>query len=140
MTWHKDLTNIEDISVVFYTIAEQVASRIKRENLYCNEIQIFIKDNNLFSYEHQCKLAYPTNTAYDIAKASITLFKKTCTLDIPKRALGIRLKDFSKDLQTTMFEDGKNIIKQEKIDTVMTKIRNKYGSTAIVRANMLWQD
>ncbi len=139
ITWHRDLCNMEDVSMVFYTLAEQVAYRIKRANLYCNEIQIFVKDNNLHSYEHQCKLPYPTNTSYDIAKESIKLFERTCNLDIPKRALGIRLKDFSDNLQTSIFDAGKNVIKNETIDNTMTKIRNKYGDKAIVRGNTLWE-
>ncbi len=137
ITWHRDLKNMQDISMVFYSLAEQVAYRLKQENMYCNEIQIFIKDNTLASYERQCKLPYPTDTSTDIAKNAIALFEKNCDLKTPIRALGIRLKDFSPILQTSLLFDSNNIAKQETLDTTIAHIRNKYGTSSISRCNNL---
>ena len=140
VTCKRDLINIQDISIVFYNLAEQVSERLKKEKLYCKEIQIFVKNNLLAATEHQCKLSFPTDTSTDIGKAAIELFKQKCTLDTPIRALGIRLKDFNENLQTSLFDDAVKIDKKERIDNIINKIRNKYGSSAISRGNNLLFD
>lgn len=131
ITWHEDLVTIDDVKSVLYLLAEQVAYRLKKENMYCKEISIYVKDNTLHSDEHQCKLSYPTNTSKDIADNAIMLFNKHFDLSIPIRALGIRLKDFSDQLQVSMLNPS--ISKQEKLDNLVTTIRKKYGSTSITR-------
>ena len=136
-TCPRDLISMQDITTVFYNLAEQVSCRLKEKNLYCNEIQIFVKNNELTSVEHQTKLPYPTNTSADIGKYAIQLFNKTCDLNIPIRALGIRLRDFSTELQTSLFGDGSKLSKNEQIDKTIDNIRKKYGNLSISRGNNL---
>ena len=137
-TTPRDLVTMLDIETVFYNLAEQVCTRLKAKKLYCNEIQIFVKNNKLESIEHQTKLPYPTNTSADVGHYAIELFNKWCNLDIPIRALGIRLRDFSENLQTSLFGDGAKLEKNEKIDITIDNIRKKYGNQAIMRGSNLW--
>ncbi len=137
VTCPKDLTNMDDVNTVIYTLAECVAMRLKREAMYCKEIQITIKNNRLESYERQCKLPYPTDTSKDIAESAIKLFVASNGLAEPVRALGIRLKDFSTDMQLSLLSDHTSITKQETLDKTIDKIRDKYGCYAIGRGNTL---
>ena len=137
-TCPRDLNNIKDVTAVFYSLAEQVAYRIRKENRYCREIQIMVRYNDLSSIEHQCKLPYATDTSKDIATNALSLFMRTCDFHLPIRALGIRLRDFSEELQTSLLDGAGDIARQEKLDETCTHIRNKYGSNAILRCNNLW--
>ena len=136
-TCPKDLTKLEEVKTVFYTLAECVAQRLKKENYYTKEIQIFIKDYELNSIERQMKLPYPTDTANDIAKFAIELFEKSYDLSTPIRALGIRLKDFSEVMQESLLTTDLIISKNEELDKVVNKIKRKYGHMSIGRGNTL---
>jgi len=136
-TCPKDLTTIEEVKTVIYTLSECVANRLKKENYYCKEIQIFIKDFELNSIERQMKLPYPTDTCNDIAKYSIELFEKSYDLSTPIRAIGIRLKDFSEVMQTNLLTTNHQIAKSEQLDNIIGKIKKKYGYMSIGRGNML---
>ncbi len=137
-TCPKDLNNIKEVSAVFYSLAEQVAYRLRKENMYCKEIQIMVRYNDMSSIEHQCKLPYSTDTSKDIATNALSLFVRMCDFHLPIRALGIRLKDFSEELQTSLLDGGTDIARQEILDDTCSKIRSKYGCNAILRCNNLW--
>lgn len=139
ITYPHDLTNIREVSVELYNLAEQVSSRLRKQKLFCNEIQLFVRNNQLQTMDRQCKLPYPTDTSKDIAENALELFKKTCSLTPPIRSLGIRLKDFSQNLQTSILDES-NISKQEKIDTTIEIIRKKYGENSITRGHNLIDD
>ncbi|MBE5735547.1 MAG: DNA polymerase IV [Clostridiales bacterium] len=139
-TCPRDLNNIKDVSAVFYSLAEQVAYRLRKENMYCKEIQIMVRYSDMSSVEHQCKLPYSTDTSKDIATNALSLFNRTCDFHLPIRALGIRLKDFSEQLQTSILDGGVDIAKQEKLDCICDSIRHKYGEGAILRCNNMWNE
>ena len=98
----------------------------------CTVVQIKTKDFKIFS--HQKKMDMATNSTkiiYDEAKKLLKELYK----GVPIRLIGIRVDGLSHkdEIQLSIFDNNKND-KQEKIDAVIDKIKDKYGYNAITRA------
>ncbi len=133
-----DLTSLEQVKSVIYTLSENVALRMRRENFFCKEVQISVKDNNLFSIERQRKLEYPTNLAKKISQNAIEIFERKYDFSCPVRALGVRVKDFSdRPAQVNLFEGESVNEKTENIEKTVEGLRGKYGYNIIKRAVVL---
>ncbi|MBQ0110748.1 MAG: hypothetical protein KBS41_02340 [Oscillospiraceae bacterium] len=97
-------------------------------------LQILNRDSTLESYERQTVLNSPTNTAENIAKTVLALYKS----NPPKstaRSLGVRVSGLisceSRQLILSPFGD---LIKTESLERSVDILRNRYGKGAVLRA------
>lgn len=133
-----DLTNNSEVKSVIYTISESIAEKLRERNLYCSEVQLFIKNDGLEFIERQMHLEYPTNLASNIASAGIFLFEKHFKWDRTIRAVGIRVGKFREELvQESLFLDRDKIRKKEELEKVVDKLREEFGYFIIARGTVL---
>lgn len=151
-TLSKDATTKEEAYTVFLSLADSVASRLRKTGVYASMVSVEIKYSSFRSVSHQCLLNEPANTAKVIYETSCTLFDNLWDLS-PIRLLGIRtskLTDALEPTQITLFDymntgettslpssPGKTTKKQENLELALDKIREKYGKDAIVRGSNL---
>lgn len=134
----RDLCNIDDVKIVVYVLAESIGARLRQHGLKCSTVAITVRNNELVSFDRQCKLEVPTQNANDIAKKAIDLFKNNYTWQKEIRGIGIRGTDLvaeTDNLQLDLFAYGKE--QQEKLDKVIDSIRYRFGHDALTRACML---
>lgn len=140
-TTFRDLTNFDDVKIIFSSLSDTIAYRLKKNNYFFKTIKINIKDNKFECFTYQKTIEHQSNTTKTIFKESLKLFKKH-SFKYPIRALGISVSNLSKEKQKqqlNLFEDSKiniNEEKEEKIDYCLDKIRKKYGNKKIARANI----
>ena len=151
-TLSKDATTKEEAYTVLLSLADSVASRLRKTGVYASMVSVEIKYSSFRSVSHQCLLNEPANTAKVIYEIACTLFDNLWDLS-PIRLLGIRtskLTDALEPTQITLFDymntgettalsssPGKTTKKQENLELALGKIREKYGKDAIVRGSNL---
>lgn len=130
-----DLKTHKQIESVVFTLCETIIARARKHGVWAKEVQVFIKTNNLLSFERQAKLPYPISNVQDLAENALKLINSCYDWKLPIRALGVRIKDFSdQPTQINMFFNFKELEKKENLDKTVEKLRNKYGNNIIKRA------
>ena len=135
----EDLYTNEEVYNIFQILSLNVSKRLREANLSSMGIKIFIRDNNLFSYEFQALINNPTQSSIILAEKAIDLFKKKYKWNFPIRALGLRainLVDDKIPTQTDIFSDYKEIVKKENLDKAIYNIRKKYNKDILTFASL----
>ena len=65
-TTPRDLTTDEDVKLVLYLLSESVAKRCRENGFAGQVIEIYVRDNELYSVGRQRKIAVPTNISHEI--------------------------------------------------------------------------
>ena len=135
----EDLYTNEEVYNIFQILSLNVSKRLREANLSSMGIKIFVRDNNLFSYEFQAPINNPTQSSIILAEKAIDLFKKKYNWNFPIRALGLRainLVDDKIPTQTDIFSDYKEIMKKENLDKAIYNIRKKYNKNILTFASL----
>lgn len=151
-TLSKDATTKEEAYAVLLSLADSVATRLRKTGVYASMVSVEIKYSNFRSVSHQCLLNEPANTAKIIYETACSLFDNLWDLS-PIRLLGIRtskLTDALEPTQITLFDymnavettavsssPAQTTKKQENLELALDKIREKYGKNAIIRGSNL---
>lgn len=139
-TTPRDLVNLQDIKMTVYVLAESVAARLRDHGFKCRTVQISVRDNDLYSYERQKKLARPSCLAKEIALAALELFQANHDWKRPVRTLGIRGTDLVcplQERQLSLLNEGENELRQESLEKTIDIIRDRYGYFSVQKAIML---
>lgn len=139
-TLSSDAVTRQEAARILLTLAESVGSRLRadhsRAGLVCTEI----KYNTFRSVSHQAILDTPTSSTNIIYRQSLALFDELWD-ETPIRLLGIRTSKLvpdSEPVQLNLFDYSAPVSeKQQKLDTALDSIRQKYGKDAIKRGSLL---
>jgi DNA polymerase V len=134
ITLLRDYEDIEEIKTVILELCEDTAMRAREEKLAARTISLAI---GYSQYDggggfHRSKtIEMATNITMNIYRVCLLLLHKHYSGRIV-RSIHVSLSNLEKDesIQMNLFEDE---YKQRTLGYVMDQIRNKYGSTAILR-------
>lgn len=133
-----DVTDADTARLILLTLAETVASRLRKDSVRIEAVSVGIKDYNFKSSSHQKILDAPTNITTEIHKAACELFDELWD-GTPIRLLGIqttKIRENDAGRQLNFF-DSTNYEKLEKLDKAVDKIRGKFGNDVVTRAALL---
>lgn len=132
-----DYSNIEKLEEVLLALVEQVTYRLRHHELLANVVNVQIKTNEFKVLSHQRKLDFPTDSTKIIQEMSKKLLKEIYN-NVPVRLIGVRVDQLveKEQRQISLFENTENE-KQKKIDSVVDKIKEKYGYETITRAGKM---
>lgn len=136
--------DVEDEStakMILLSLAENVAARLRKDNMVANVISVEIVNTDFKRSSHQTTLLSPTHGTDDIHKAACALFDELWD-GAPIRLLGIQSSKVVSDVTERQmnlfgFETDE---KKEKLDKAIDTIRNRFGSSAIQRASLAKQE
>ncbi|MEG1252638.1 MAG: DNA polymerase IV [Erysipelotrichaceae bacterium] len=140
ITTPKDIKNLIDAQIVFYVLAESVASRLKDNGLKGSVISIGLRNTNLEWISRQQKIEVATNISKEIMEVVMNLVKLHYDFKIPLRSIGISVSRLVKDgdiTQLNLFVDEFKRNEEKQMDKTMDEIRNKYGFNSIKRCVVL---
>ena len=130
----------KEIEVVIKEMAEQVGARIRKQGCKTGCVRLYIG----FSFSEAEKgftkqLAVPNTDSTKILQQHLIHLFRTNYDNQVVRHIGVTYTklSYSNSVQLNLFDAPDDSIKEEKIDTIVDKIRDKYGFTSIVRANSL---
>ena len=132
-----DYNNIEKLEEVLLALVEQVTYRLRHHNLLANVVNVQIKTSEFKVLSHQRKLDFATDSTkiiQEIAKILLNEIHKNQSI----RLIGVRVDQLVEkdERQISLFENTENE-KQNKIDSVVDKIKEKYGYETITRAGKM---
>ena len=132
-----DYINIEKLEEVLLALVEQVTYRLRHHELLANVVNVQIKTNEFKVLSHQRKLDFPTDSTKIIQEMAKKLLKEIYN-NVPIRLIGVRVDQLveKEQMQISLFENTENE-KQKKIDSVVDKIKEKYGYETITRAGKM---
>ncbi|TCS95103.1 DNA polymerase IV [Hazenella coriacea] len=139
MTLPRDYRTEEEIQVVLLELCEEVCRRTRHHHLMGQTIHVGCRSANFdrpTGFYRQMKLPEPTNQTMVIFKYAWQLFRKFWD-EQPIRSLGISLSQLQQDdtIQLNLFNPHQE--KQVKLGYVMDEIKERFGTTAILRASSL---
>ena len=131
-TLEYDMDKKDEIYKYLYNFSKWISSELKRKNVYANSITVTIRNNEFKTYNHGHKYINGLKDENDIYEKAIELFNQTWKKE-PIRLIGLRAADFtdSNNYQISLFEEIKDLKKDNKTDKIIEDINNKYGKNII---------
>ena len=129
-----DLVDKKDIYNVLISVVDKTALRLRKQNRYASCVAVILKDRNFRRISHQRKLKNPTNNTEEIKEIVKKLLNEMEDLE-PIRLVGVRLDNLTDNLyrQFSMFDDQKEIEKNDKLQQALDNIKEKYGQDLKVK-------
>lgn len=144
ITFSRDLVSRDDIRTSVAALSDKVASRLRRYGFKASAVQVSIKDPSLKVINRQKPLPLPSYLAADIARAAMELISTSWKIGNPIRMLSvtaIKLVPESRTAeQLSLFGDGKDREKEERLEKALDGIRDKFGKGSIVPGSVLGND
>lgn len=137
ITLAKDVQDVESLNEILLALAEHVAYRLRKYNMVANVLNVALRTNEFKDFSHQSKLDMATSNTKDIylkAKELLRAMYKGEAI----RLVALRVDKLTNknESQISLF-DTENKNKQEKLDKVIDKLKEKYGYSTITRAGKL---
>lgn len=134
----RSLVSDREIRLTLYVLAESVSARMREQNFICRTVKLSVRDEELFQYERQGKLAVPCRTAEELAEKAFELFRKNRP-EKPVRSLGLRACDLSvSDFeQLSLLPETAVLQRREELEKTVDRIRERFGHFKLRRAVML---
>jgi DNA polymerase-4 len=142
-TMPRDLVNDSDVKAAFYMLGEAVSQRLREHGFEAATVKIYIRDNELFSFERQMRLPRPTNLVSELIPAAIALFKQNHQWYRPVRSLGLRGADLLPAdgvYQVSLFDNEEERKKIERWERCIDRIRERYGYFSVQRAVLMHEN
>lgn len=134
-TCPKDLKTNGEVRAVICILSESVARRLREKNLWCSTVCLWVKTDDLKSFEVMHKIDYPTNLASTISSEAYKLFKFDWNKTI--RAIGVRVCGLcEKPAQYNFFNNEQTMQKKEKFETVVDGLRGRFGYNILKRGSV----
>ena len=135
VTLPQDCNNREELDKVLLQLTEQVTYRLRKEKMIANVVNIQIKDKFFRVFSHQKKMEDASSSTRIIYSEVKKLMDELYVEGTKIRLVGVRVDNLieEKDRQISLFDNKQNE-KQEKIDTELDKLKDKFGYNSIKRA------
>ena len=138
VTLPTDVREIAKIEEVLLALTEHVTYRLRKHELLANVVNVQLRTNEFKDWSHQKKLDAPTASTKIIFSAVKELLAEMYQQKQNIRLVGMRVDNLVEkgESQLTLFSN-QHQEKQEKLDSVVDAIKNKYGYKTITRAGDL---
>lgn len=138
ITLPQDINNILKLEEILLSITEQVTFRLRKYNMLANVVNVQLRTNEFKDFSHQKKLGIATSNTKEIYNKAKEILEEMYNNKLSIRLIGMRVDNLieKNQVQISLF-DTKESKKQEKLDEVVDKLKDKYGYNTITRAGKL---
>ena len=136
-TFPADLVRWEQIRQGLAPLCDSVATRLRRQRLYAGGVSVTLKGADFKTVSRQTRLDEPTHLMRDIWETAQELARQIWKAPTPIRAMTVTALYVTEDGQAYRQIDllgqasAKRSERQEKLESAVDAIREKYGSGAI---------
>ena len=136
-TFPADLVRWEQIRQGLAPLCDSVATRLRRQRLYAGGVSVTLKGADFKTVSRQMRLDEPTHLMRDIWDTAQELARQIWKAPTPIRAMTVTALYVTEDGQAYRQMDllgqasAKRSERQEKLESAVDAIREKYGSGAI---------
>lgn len=138
ITLPQDISDINKLEEILLNITDQVAYRLRKENLVANVVNVQLRTKNFSDTSHQKKLSHPTSNTKEIYNCAKELLNELYKKGTAIRLIGLRVDNLEEkdQIQLSIF-DMKEEKKLDKLDETIDKLKEKYGYNFIKRGSNL---
>ncbi len=138
ITLPQDISDINKLEEILLNITDQVAYRLRKENLLANVVNVQLRTKNFSDTSHQKKLPHSTSNTKEIYNCAKELLKELYKKGTAIRLIGLRVDNLieKNEMQLSLF-DTKEEKKLDKLDETIDKLKEKYGYNFIKRGSNL---
>ncbi len=134
----RDLTCENDVKIIFFSLAECVAARLRKRGLKGRTLAISIRNEALDVIERQAKLPAATNRSDEIAQQALRLFGANWRWNCTIRSLGVQVSDLVPvDCHNQLSLFDVEHPEADLLESTIDKIRARFGAESIQRCVML---
>lgn len=141
VTHHRNLQTRQDLELVLYSLADDLATDLKKQGFKANEITLTFRDDQLNVFTRQAKFTNPTNLACEIMAAAKKIYQANWNFQKPLRTVGIRVGKLTKNdgdiTQLSLFENYSHRETDEKLERTVDQIKHRFGQKSVKRLSML---
>ncbi|MFR8233527.1 MAG: DNA polymerase thumb domain-containing protein [Clostridia bacterium] len=141
VTLPQDISSIEKLEEILLALTEQVTFRLRRQKMLANVVNVQLRTNKFIDTSHQKKLIKETSSTKEIYIQAKELLEQMYIRGQAIRLIGIRVDGLEEKekQQISLFDNVKDEKqeKQEKLDTAIDKLKEKYGYNLITRAGKM---
>ena len=145
MTTPKDITCMEDVSIVVWTLAESIGLRLRKKQRQGKILAITLRDTTLKSFTRRLTLTHATNSSEEIHLYAMQLIETNYDFyrDGFLRSVGVSISGLNKEKeiwQMDLFKEQQKRKQRQDIDKTMDKIRARYGYFKVQRCISIVDD
>ncbi|MEG0727644.1 MAG: hypothetical protein RR422_08410 [Erysipelothrix sp.] len=141
---NRDYYDKKQIEVVIREMADQVATRLRKENVQARCISLwvgyslsYIDDEGKTGFHKQVNIE-ATNNSHKIADTLLSIFDKYYDIQVVRNiAINCTKLEYRTQEQINLFEPVEQKDKDRKLDEAVDTVRNKYGFKKMVYASSL---
>ena len=138
ITCTSDLYNEDEVWRVILELTIDISHKLRVSGKSAAAVGISIKNNKLETKDFMCSLESPTHNTLCIAGTAFELFKQKYCMNIPVRAVSVRAIRLMDDIESGQISFFSQITeKDEKIESAMEKIRDRFGKKSITYGTLL---
>ena len=140
ITCTADLEDDDEVFRVMLELSQDVGHRLRIHNLSAKGVQVYVRGNDLYGCQYQCKLPVRTQLPSEIAAAGFRVFKERYQWGRKVRAVCVRATDLvpkQDPEQLTFFDDIAHRDRRERMEDAVEGIRARFGKRAITYAALL---
>ncbi len=133
-TLNKDVSSSEELKKHICLLSEKVATRMRKEQHWCQEISLWIRLKDFSHLAKSRKISYWTCSGEDIYRISLDLLAQLNPTE-PVRAIGVRAAStkHARFIPASLLPEEK---KKERLLKTLDMINDKYGFYAIKKARV----
>ena len=142
-TFDTDLTDRKVIHKELLDLADQVAKRLRHNNLQGRTISLKVKYHDFQQITRSKTVSKETSDSKQIIQEIVQLLEKTAVGQKPVRLLGIsvaNLKPVGGSMQPSLFQEENGSQKRQQVNKAVDAINLKFGATAIRPGTLLGGD
>lgn len=134
-TFSYNLTKRQQIADGIAMLTDEVASRLRHSGLYAGGVQVTVRDPEFHDRSRQRQLSVPTYLFRDLTGTAMELVNEIWKPPSPVRALRVTAISLVPEdeafEQVNLFTSAASRERQERLESAMASIRDKYGNRSI---------
>lgn len=131
LTFEKDTINVENLKEILATMAEKLSFCLRNGNKLTSCLTVIVRYSDFNTQSRQERIPY-TSCDHILIRKTMELFDALYNRRVLCRLVGLRFSHLVEGAhQIDLFEDSEEMIK---LYQAMDRIRNRFGSDAVMRA------
>lgn len=132
MTFRRDLMGWEELKAGVMALSDEVAMRLREEEMRCCVLQIMVRNPSMKTISRQGRMAAPTCLQKEIVDRAMELLHENWREDEPVRALSVTAQQLLPKQEVLeqpniLVHSSAALEKFERAEKAMQKLRSKYG-------------
>ena len=146
MTFCRDLTTYDEIKLGLYTLAEDVAYRLRKKGMKCTTVGVTVKDPTLKSITRQKPIDPPSNISREIAQAAYELALRSVPVGKAVRMLTVtamnllHTEDAIEQIGFFDVEQNEKRKRAGRLENTVDEIRTRFGRDVLTSGAVLGND